>query len=56
MNKKPMFNILSEEDFYPPFDDRVWKSYIEDIDGGDNFTDYRKEFFDLLDEEEYYED
>lgn len=36
-------------------DDRVWKSNVEDIDGGDNFADYCKEFFKMLDEEEYYD-
>ena len=46
---------LEESDFYPPSDDRVWESIIEDIEGGDNFADYRKEFFKILDEEEYWE-
>ena len=36
-------------------DDRVWESYVEDIDGGDNFADYCEYFFGLLDEEEYFE-
>lgn len=46
---------LTESDFYPPSDDRVWKSYIEDIVGGDNFADYCADFFELLDEEEYFD-
>ena len=46
---------LSESDFYPPSDNRVLKSYIEDIDGGDNFTDYCEYIFELLEEEEYYD-
>ena len=46
---------LKESDFYPPSDDRVWKSNIEDIEGGDNFADYCKEFFKILDEEDYWE-
>lgn len=49
---------LTEKDFYPPYDyydNRVWKSYVEDIDGGDNFADYCRDFFELLDEEEYFE-
>ena len=46
---------LEESDFYPPPDNRVWKSLIEDIDGGDNFADYCKDLFKLLDEEEYWE-
>ncbi len=64
-NKKNVDNILaelhrqnyclSERDFYPPSDDRTWKSYVEDIDGGDNFIDYCSYIFELLEEEEYYE-
>ena len=46
---------LKGSDFYPPSDDRVWKSNIEDIDGGDNFADYCEEFFQMLDEEDYWE-
>ena len=37
------------------FDDRTWKSNIEDIDGGDNFADYCEYFFELLEEEEYFD-
>lgn len=40
---------------YLLFDNRTWKSNIEDIKGGDNFADYCEEFFELLDEEEYFE-
>ena len=47
---------LTEEDFYPPYDDRVLESYVEDIEGGDNFADYCKDIFELLEEEEYYEE
>lgn len=47
--------ILAEQDFYLPSDDRVWTSNVEDINGGDNFADYCKDFFDLLDEEEYFD-
>ena len=52
---KETFHILTEEDFYPPSDDRVLESYVEDIDGGDNFADYCEYIFDLLEEEDYYE-
>ena len=45
-------NYLTEEDFYPPSDNRVFISYVEDIDGGDNFADYCKDFFELYEEEE----
>ena len=48
-------NILSEKDFYPPYDDRVLESYVEDIEGGDNFADYCQDFFELLDEENYFD-
>ena len=46
---------LSEIDFYPPSDSRVLKSFIEDIDDGYNYADYCRDFFELLDEEDYYE-
>lgn len=36
-------------------DNRVWKSNIYDIVGGDNFADFCEEFFETLDEEEYWE-
>lgn len=53
---KDMCNrILVEQDFYPPSDDRVLKSNVEDIVGGDNFADYCEYIFDLLEEEEYYD-
>lgn len=48
-------DCLSEQDFYPPEDDREFKSYIRDIDGGDNFADYCKDMFDLLEEEGYWD-
>ena len=46
---------LNEEDFYPPQDNRMLQSLIEDIFGGDNFFEYTKYIFDLHEEEEYYE-
>lgn len=46
---------LTEEDFYPPSDDRVFKSYIDDIRDGDNFFDYCKYIFDIFDEEDYWD-
>ena len=48
-------SYLTEIDFYPPSDDRTWTSNVEDIDGGDNFVNYCIEFFEMLDEEEYYD-
>ena len=42
---------LSEQDFYPPTDNRVWKSNVKDIIDGDNFEDYCEYIFNLLEEE-----
>ena len=49
------YEYLTEESFYPPSDNRVWQSYVEDIEGGDNFADYCEYIFNLLEEEEHYE-
>lgn len=49
------YGCLSDSDFYPLYDNRVFESYIEDIDGGDNFTDYCEYIFELLEEEGYYD-
>ena len=46
---------LTEESFYPPYDDRFLESYIDDIEGGDNFADYCECFFEMLEEEGYYD-
>lgn len=48
-------DCLTEESFYPPSDDRYLESYIEDIEDGDNYADYCADFFELLEEEGYYE-
>ena len=48
-------DCLTEEDFYPPADERILKSHIRDIDGGDNFSDYCEYMFDLLEEEGYWD-
>ena len=42
---------LTEKDFFPPKDTRLYQSGVEDINGGDNFDDYAKEFFDLYEKE-----
>lgn len=56
--------ILYEQDSYqtdrdsngmPLVDDRVWESYVDDIDGGDNFADYCQYIFSVLEEEGYYD-
>lgn len=36
-------------------DDRTWKSNVYDIIGGDNFADFCEHYFEMLDEEEYWE-
>ena len=54
-NKEKQYYYLTEADFYPALDNRVWESNIEDIDGGDNFADYCEYIFDLLKEEGYYD-
>lgn len=54
-NKLIYDNVLSEQDFYPPSDDRKLTSYIEDVYGGDNFEDYAEYIFDLYEEENIYE-
>jgi hypothetical protein len=54
-NKNVIYKELTEQDFYPPADDRTWKSNVEDIEDGDNFADYCEEFFELLDEENYFD-
>lgn len=48
-------NCLTEKDFYPPEDNRVLESYVQDIYGGDNFIDYCTYIFSVLDEEEIYD-
>lgn len=45
--------IFREENF--AIDNRTWKSSILDIYGGDNFAEFCEEFFEVLDEEEYWE-
>lgn len=42
---------LTEKDFYPPEDTRYYQSGVADIDGGDNFADYAKGFFDEYEDE-----
>ena len=42
---------LSEKDFYPPEDTRYYRSGVKDIEGGDNFADYAKYFFDTYGKE-----
>lgn len=54
-NEKQYNYYLTEADLYFSCDNRVLKSYVKDIYGGDNFADYCKDFFELLEEEGYYD-
>lgn len=36
---------LTEKDFYPPEDTRVYQSGVEDIIDGDSFADYVRSFY-----------
>lgn len=45
---------LSEEDFYPPEDNRCINSGIEDIDSTNNFEQFTSEFFELCEYEELF--
>lgn len=38
-------SIITEKDFYPPGDDRLYDSGIDDINGGDTFEGYSKWFW-----------
>lgn len=44
-------NLLTEEAFYPPPDERCLKSGVEDIRDGDCFEEYITYFFDEYGEE-----
>ena len=47
--------LLTENDFYPPSDDRFLESYIEDIDDGDNFAEFCEYIFEIYEEEGYWD-
>lgn len=57
-NKESQLYMLSKQDFYPPADDRQYKSNIFDIKNGDTYEDYAEEFYDYYKEcfEDLYED
>ena len=44
---------LTEIDFYPPEDTRLYQSGIEDIEDGDNFEEYVEYFWDMYEDELY---
>lgn len=47
------FVELDEADFYPPDDDRVYSSNVDDIDGGDCFEDYVEWFWNEYEKDIY---
>ena len=55
MSNDKLDYYLTEDNSYQSYDNRYWKSYVEDIDGGDNFADYCRDFFEMLEEEGYYD-
>lgn len=44
---------LTEKDFYPPEDTRLYQSGIDDIYDGDNFAEYVESFWDMYEDEIY---
>lgn len=40
-----LYYEITEQDFYPPEDTRIYQSGIDDIYCGDNFVDYAKWFY-----------
>lgn len=50
VHKYYKYPVLSEKDFYPPSDDRIFTSGVDDMPDGDSFREYVKDFF------RYYED
>lgn len=53
-NKWSNDNVLSEEDFYPPTDDRTIQSYVEEVYDGE-FDEYAEYIYDLYESEDYWE-
>ena len=54
VNDDANYNVeLSERDFYPPKDDRLHVSCVDDICGGDNFNDYAVLFWEAYEDEIY---
>lgn len=47
------FFELNERLFYPPEDNRLYRSGIDDIEGGDNYEDYVEWFWDEYENEIY---
>ena len=45
------YPVLTEEDFYPPADERVRSCGIDDIPGGDSYVDYFNWFYETYGED-----
>lgn len=45
------FPVLTEEDFYPPADERIRSCGVDDIPGGDNYVDYFNWFYETYGED-----
>lgn len=43
--------VLTDKDFYPPQDDRIFKSGVSDIYGGDSYSDYAESFYNIYSDE-----
>lgn len=43
--RKMVEYVLTDNDFYPPSDDREYISCVDDIEDGDNFFDYAHWFY-----------
>lgn len=50
-NATTIFTVLTEKDFYPPQDPRVYTSGVDDIAGGDNYVGYVEYFWETYEEE-----
>lgn len=53
-NKWAYNKILTEEDFYPPSDDRYLQTYIKEQYDGE-YVEHTSYIFDLYESEDYYE-
>lgn len=42
---------LTEQDFYPPEDTRLYTSGIDDVNDGDSFAEYAEYFWDTYEDE-----
>lgn len=47
--------LLSEEDFYPPEDNRLYHSGVRDIENGDTFDDYATDYYNMLSDDGFYD-